>query len=83
MAREYRIVRAQGDRQLAEAIANGEDQGFELFQILWTGNISPSQPVGILNPHGEGTKVGIVHLYLIIFAREDQKNKKKFPRGVN
>lgn len=69
MARDYKIFHCQGDNQLQRCLAGEEKDGYELDQIIWTGNVTPNQPVGLIDQTGKQTKIGLIHLYLVIFSR--------------
>ncbi len=79
MAKDYKIYHIQGDDQLAHCLSHEEKDGYELLEIIWTGNLQASTP-GLVSPSGSPSKVGLIHLYLIVFVRiqKDEGIAKSF-----
>lgn len=79
MAKDYKVYHVKGDDQLAHCLSHEEIDGYELFEIIWTGNLQANMP-SIVAPGGEPTKLGIIHLYLVVFVRLQEKVETgKFP----
>lgn len=73
MPKDYKIFHISGDDQLAHCLTHEEKDGYELLEIIWTGNIQASTTAGIVSPTGSPSKLGLIHLYLIVFVRIQKK----------
>ena len=79
MAKDYKIFHVRGDDQLSHCLAHEECDGYELLYLLWTGNLQASTP-SLISPSGDPSKIGIIHLYLVVFTRLQEKvGKESFP----
>jgi hypothetical protein len=65
---EIAFIRCRGDKNVAQAIGDMNEKGWDLFQIVWTGNLEAKQP-GILQASGDPTKISMIHLYMVVFRR--------------
>ena len=74
MAKEYKIFHVKSDDQLAHCLNNEEVDGYKLMEIIWTGNLQAQAP-SLLSAGGDPTKIGLIHLYLIVFIRETSTDK--------
>ena len=70
MAKDYKIFNCKGKDHLAQCLMNEEKDGYELMDILWTGNIQPTgPPPGLIDGLGQQTSIAVIHLMIVIFVR--------------
>jgi hypothetical protein len=75
--KDYKIFKVKGEEMLSHCLEQEENEGYELMDIKWAGNVQMKTPAAIVAPlGGEAANLNILTLYLVIFVRPHKPSKK-------